>query len=93
MSTTPSTRSMPAPPSTRSTPSTPQQVRGTGNARRRAAVACYAARRAVLRAVIRSCGTPAEGRTPARARPPIQHPARPSGPGPDPRTAPPGTAG
>ncbi|MFF4289264.1 hypothetical protein ACFY0R_28730 [Streptomyces sp. NPDC001633] len=77
-----------------SMPSTPQQGRIAGNARRRAAVACYAARRAVLQAVVRSCRTPAEVRAAGRTRPTRpRHPAQPSGAGGAPRTAPPGTAG
>ncbi|WP_310728320.1 hypothetical protein [Streptomyces sp. N2A] len=74
-------------------PSTSQQGRIAGNARRRATVACYAARRAVLQAVIRSCRAPAEGRAASRARPVRRRPAQPSGAGGGPRTAPPGTAG
>ncbi|MEE4422561.1 MULTISPECIES: hypothetical protein [Streptomyces] len=80
-------------PSMPSTPSVPRQGGITGNARRRAAVACYAARRAVLRAVIRSCRTPAVGRAATRARPAGRRPAPPPGAGRDPRTAPPGAAG
>ncbi|MFG3112787.1 hypothetical protein ACGF4C_00145 [Streptomyces sp. NPDC048197] len=74
-------------------PSMPHQGRIAGNARRRAAVACYAARRAVLQAVIRSCRTPAEVRAAGRARPARRRPAQQSGAGDAPRTAPPGTAG
>ncbi|MEU9498652.1 hypothetical protein [Streptomyces sp. NPDC048196] len=80
-------------PSIPTTPSLPRQGRIAGNARRRAVVACYAARRAVLRAVIRSCPTPAEVRAAGRARSARRRPAQPSGAGGAPRTAPPGTAG
>ncbi|WP_158745153.1 hypothetical protein [Streptomyces sp. NRRL S-1448] len=74
-------------------PSMPQQGRIAGNARRRAAVACYSARRAVLQAVVRSCRTPAEVRAAGHTRPTRRRPAQPSGAGGAPRTAPPDTAG
>ncbi|MFD8545070.1 hypothetical protein [Streptomyces sp. NPDC059649] len=92
---TPSTASTTSTTSFRSMPQQgmPRQGRAAGKARRRAAVACYAVRRAVLQAVIRSCRTPAERRTAARVRTARRCPAQPSGTGCAPRTAPPGAAG